>query len=315
MFFPFLKPWLRSVKYNYLYKSACKHAADNSISPVALPGAFIVGCGRSGTTLLGDILSSHNEVSYLFEPYYLWAAIDPRLDILNLFADIEPSLYLDDSFFLAEHKHRFERCLTKFIQNKKANLLIEKTPLNIFRIGWIEKIYPGAKFIHIVRDGFDVAKSIERLATTNSYKIFGKPNLNQWWGNNNIKWKTLRKDSVSMKSHELREIDLLDTHISKAAYEWSLSLKEAELWQAKLGDRFLAITYQQLVEYPLEKLTEIACFLEIELDPIWLEKVISGIHSAKSYSSTQIVLPKAICREFNYYQEKYGFLPRAQSSN
>ncbi|NEZ59937.1 sulfotransferase family protein [Adonisia turfae] len=315
MFFPFLKPWLRSVKYNYLYKSACKHAADNSISPVALPGAFIVGCGRSGTTLLGDILSSHNEVSYLFEPYYLWAAIDPRLDILNLFADIEPSLYLDDSFFLAEHKHRFERCLTKFIQNKKANLLIEKTPLNIFRIGWIEKIYPGAKFIHIVRDGFDVAKSIERLATTNSYKIFGKPNLNQWWGNNNIKWKTLRKDSVSMKYHELKEIDLLDTHISKAAYEWSLSLKEAELWQAKLGDRFLAITYQQLVEYPLEKLTEIACFLEIELDPIWLEKVISGIHSAKSYSSTQIVLPEAICREFNYYQEKYGFLPRAQSSN
>ena len=38
---------------------------------------FIIGCGRSGTTLLGELFAMHPGVSYICERYDLWAAIHP----------------------------------------------------------------------------------------------------------------------------------------------------------------------------------------------------------------------------------------------
>src|SRR6516164_2657563 len=33
---------------------------------------FIIGCGRSGTTLLGELFAKHPELSYRYEPYHRW---------------------------------------------------------------------------------------------------------------------------------------------------------------------------------------------------------------------------------------------------
>ena len=44
---------------------------------------FIIGCGRSGTTLLGKMFDAHPAVRYLYEPYHLWAAIEPATDFLQ----------------------------------------------------------------------------------------------------------------------------------------------------------------------------------------------------------------------------------------
>ncbi len=33
------------------------------------PPLFVIGCGRSGTTFLGDVLGSHPKSAYMFEPY------------------------------------------------------------------------------------------------------------------------------------------------------------------------------------------------------------------------------------------------------
>lgn len=309
----FVLPLLRAAKYKYLYSAACRCVASHKILPVLPEVAFIVGCGRSGTTLLGDILNYHDEVSYLFEPYYLWSAIDAKLDVLNLFNNIESLLFLDNDFFLKAHETAFAFCTKRFSKDRNHRLLIEKTPLNAFRIGWLNKVSPNAKFVHIVRNGFDVCSSIERLATTNSYKIAGKPNLNQWWGNNYSKWKALRRDGIAA-GYFAREVDLLDSHISKAAYEWLVSLKEIDKWRTSLNDRFCEITYNQLVTEPSETLRKLSNFLEISVEPKCLEQSISKINPIYRHDhNLELILPPSMCKEFNQYQEKYGFLNRAKS--
>ena len=191
--------------------------------------------------------------------------------------------------------------------------MIEKTPLNVLRIGWLNQISPSAKFVHIIRDGFEVCSSIERLASTNSYKIAGKPNLNQWWGNNNSKWKALRKDGIAA-GYFPQEVDLLDTHISKASYEWLVSLKEIDRWRTTLDNQLCEMTYNQLVTQPSETLRKLSDFLEISIEHDWLEESISKINPVYRHNNNlELILPPSMCKEFNQYQEKYGFLNRAKS--
>lgn len=42
---------------------------------------FLLGCGPSGTTIIGRILSQHRNVLYLNEPRFVWAKAYPKTDI------------------------------------------------------------------------------------------------------------------------------------------------------------------------------------------------------------------------------------------
>jgi len=45
---------------------------------------FIIGCGRSGTTILGRIFEKHPRAIYFFEPWDMWAAVDSALDLTGI---------------------------------------------------------------------------------------------------------------------------------------------------------------------------------------------------------------------------------------
>lgn len=309
MVFKILKPWFRLLKYSSLYYNACRSTKKKPkfTDNFQLSYAFIIGCGRSGTTLLGDILSAHHNTAYLYEPYYLWSAIDPTLDVLNLFQNITPSLFLGSDFYLENHTTSFTNYIRHYINNNHAQLLIEKTPLNTFRIAWLRQLVPDAKFIHIVRDGLDVCNSIAKLATTNSYKIACKPNLNQWWGNNNSKWKALYGGGVALGHFHQHEVDLLDTQLSKAAYEWLLSLIEVDQWRGTLGDSLFEVTYDDLLKEPFKTLKQISEFLSLDTTPSWLDQSCTKIKSPNNQGNLSFELPPYMCEVFNQYQEKYGF--------
>ena len=108
----------------------------------------IIGAGRSGTTILSNLLGLH-PVFYKFdEKRYIWmyGAYMCNHDIRKA-EDVTPKI--------ARHiKHYFQ---SNVPANKEA--FIEKTPSNCFRVGFIKNIFPEAKFIHIVRDGRAVAYS------------------------------------------------------------------------------------------------------------------------------------------------------------
>lgn len=306
-----LKPWLRAVKYSWLHYWANytvqRKKRNNLASPLPV---FLIGCGRSGTTILGHVLSLHPDICYFFEPYHLWAAIEPTTDMLNFYHRTDAHYLMDESHCTPEAQLRFQRGFLHW----RDRVVLEKTPVNAVRIGYLNALAPTAKFIHIVRDGVDVACSIERLALTNFYKIAGKPQLNQWWGVENAKWKALSQDGAAAGYYP-NEVADLQEHRSKGAYEWLVSLGEVDRWREHLtqSGRLYEITYEQLIKEPKTVLQQIASFLNLDCPKTWLEAT-QEIHHIKG-AIAPITLPPAMSKAFNRYQERFGFPNRAVCEN
>lgn len=111
--------------------------------------AFIVGCARSGTSILGEMIASHPQIHYLFEAHDAWKLAGSNDDDSDrLTADDVPQ----------EMQQRIKRW---FAQHRRDDtLLVEKNPRSVLRIPLIRSIFPEARLIHIVRDGRDVACSM-----------------------------------------------------------------------------------------------------------------------------------------------------------
>lgn len=308
-----LKPWLRAVKFGYLSKQAernARKAGPCDQIPSTTPIIFIIGCGRSGTTMLGSALSSHPDVHYLFEPYHLWAAVDKVTDCINLYHNQDGRSLMDASHCSEQSRLRFGRLMLRKMRQKKKGVLIEKTPLNTMRIEYLNALVPHAKFICIVRDGVDICRSIANLAITNTYKIAGKPMLNQWWGVDNSKWKSLLADG-SQAGYYADEAAKLEDHRAKGAYEWLVSLHEVDRCREMLDNRLCEITYSSLTENPKQVLEHICKATSMETPADWLNAASSKIHGARVSDGITIELPAVMCKAFNEFQKRFGFTGRA----
>lgn len=117
------------------------------------------GCGRSGTTLLRMMLDSHPRI-----------CCGPESSVFRR-RPLDPGA-LADRFGLARGDvcaiHDAATSRPAFIEAFAALCLqdtgkprwAEKTPRNISRIGVIFRIFPEARFVHVLRDGRDVACSL-----------------------------------------------------------------------------------------------------------------------------------------------------------
>jgi Sulfotransferase family len=270
----YLKPYVRALKYHHLYKRALKQARKLCHwDPEAWhrPPVYIVGCGRSGTTILGQLLSGHSHVRYYFEPYHLWAAIDRHTDMTNLYTAEQPKCFLNQSDVASESKQRFEAVFGESLRSSQSQV-IEKTPIHALRLTYLAAIAPGARFIHLRRKCAPVANSIQRLAEGNTYKIYGKKTLNQWWGVDDIKWKTLVLEGANA-GIELPEVGLeLEDHWMRGVYEWyctERSIEQALEEQPALREKILTVTYEELVENPSRTLSEIETFASLDHEEQW----------------------------------------------
>lgn len=119
----------------------------------------IGGCGRSGTTLLRVMLDSHSQISSGPESE-LFLPIPIRLDELARKFDLPINtltrLY-GSSASRAEFVDKFKDC---FLANSGRSIWADKTARNVHRFAYILKHFPGAKIIHVLRDGRDVISSL-----------------------------------------------------------------------------------------------------------------------------------------------------------
>ena len=310
--------WVRLIRKIVLYQySSFQSRFSANSEPQHYPTIFVIGCGRSGTTILGKMLQCHPEVFYLNEPLHLWAAVDPYLDLTGFYTSGEVGAIIDKTFYSKAAQDRFNRLFYRtFQQGSTINHLIEKTPHNALRLDYLDKLVPDAFFLNIVRDGIEVAESINKLSTENVYKIAFMPFFNQWWGTNNCKWKAIKRDGI-INYGLSEEVDLLVTNEQMGAYEWLLSMKEVDKYRPVLGECLLEIKYTDLIFDGTAVMIKIANHFDLKIDSTWLKNSVNMISPKNAVYKLRepLVLPQNICEQFNHYQQRYGFSNRAKPLN
>jgi len=306
----FLLPTARSIKYGRMLRRAISDASKPKATPLSPPVGFVLGCGRSGPTILGKLLSTHQSVLYLREPYYLWRAIDPSTDMIRFFGNAKtaPCCIMGDAYVSDESINRFNACMQAELRRCHApdKRVIEKTPINAMRIPFLDGLSPKSPILHLVRNGIDVVRSIHRLASTNTYHLGGKGDWNQWWGRDNCKWDALALDAKNANWFK-DEIPLLQSNLEMGALEWLISLGEINEHRTRLGDRLIEVRYSDLTSDPATQLHRICNHFEIEPEEEWLHQSCQQLDSARKNSGDPLELPPKMCRAFNHFQDQYGF--------
>ena len=118
---------------------------------------FIVGMPRSGTTLVEQILSSHNKVFGADEIEFI-----PEIMSKN-FGNTDLNLFFEGVLnFDAKDLKKIGEEYCKKIQNYSNNSerTTDKLPKNFLSIGFIKLILPNSKIIHCIRNPKDTIFSI-----------------------------------------------------------------------------------------------------------------------------------------------------------
>lgn len=157
---------------------------------------FIIGSGRSGNTLLRRVLQAHSELHIPPENHALGAAITvyrrnrglPWPHLVDLVLGTFQFSHGFDAFELelrplAEQLHEapddkrdLAHLLDAFYRfhaeahEQRCVHWGDKTPLNTFNAFKIASVFPGVRFIHMVRDGVDVVESYVRAGLISSHE-------------------------------------------------------------------------------------------------------------------------------------------------
>lgn len=124
---------------------------------------FILGCVRSGTSLLAQMLDSHSKLNNEGELNMIHHIFQEALSISSFqgsLAEFIHHLWLDKPTDLIEKlQNRFQELVKELGSSKMGFWAIDKMPDNALAVAFIQIIAPGAPIIHMVRDGREVSMS------------------------------------------------------------------------------------------------------------------------------------------------------------
>ncbi|HXW32844.1 MAG TPA: sulfotransferase, partial [Acidimicrobiales bacterium] len=119
------------------------------------PPIFLVGCPRSGTTMLRQILDSHPAISCGPETRFLWGmrGIEER----NWTSLAGFGLSIDE--WHAEVRGLFESFHLRYAASQGKTRWADKSPDYALMLDYVEALYPECQVVHLVRDPNDVVQS------------------------------------------------------------------------------------------------------------------------------------------------------------
>jgi hypothetical protein len=135
-------------------------------SPLQGRLVFLVGARRSGTNWLDRILAVHPEVLDVPSETHLFShGIAPLAERFHEGAASSTKTgrtYFPEAEFLDAARDLCDRVFLGLGRalDPGARLIVERTPLHVAHLALIGAVYPDAAFVHIVRDGRDVARSL-----------------------------------------------------------------------------------------------------------------------------------------------------------
>ena len=228
---------------------------------------FILGVGRSGTTILGTILALHRHVGYLNEPKALWHAALGDDDLIGSYSS-RPGRYRmtrDDA--RAGPVRRLHRYYRAFLWLSGSRRVVDKYPELLFRTDLIDAAFPGAQKILLLRNGADTCQSIAAWSARRD------GSGSDWWGRDRRKWHLLVEQLVAPDpffAPALAQIRALTRHVDMAAVEWIVTMREAARLQAQAAAGLTVVRYEELVREPRRVLSEVLAFCDLPPDEVML---------------------------------------------
>ncbi|HVA61392.1 MAG TPA: sulfotransferase [Mycobacteriales bacterium] len=141
------------------------------LRPTLDPVLFIGGAGRSGTTLLRNLLTAHPKLAVPGESYFIYnvynqlRSIDAVDDPWIAWQLIQRNRFftqwrLDVSFveeLLAANKPIWYADLLRLLfaayaASKGKSRSADKTPLHVQHFSWLASQFPSSRFVHVIRD-------------------------------------------------------------------------------------------------------------------------------------------------------------------
>jgi len=203
---------------------------DTRVAPV-----FIGGAGRSGTTLLRVMLDSHPYISCGPEMKVLPLICKFQTELKSGFAEFLNSYQVSDEKIDLLFRDLINGLFSSHLQANGKRRWAEKTPHNLLYIRQLSRIFPEARFVHVLRDGRDVAASLVEMQW---FDIKSKQKI--WYTEN------IRNAAIYWKE--------IVSGIRKAAVD-------AGVW-----GRYAELRYEDMIVDPKENLEELMNFLGEEWD-------------------------------------------------
>jgi hypothetical protein len=221
--------------------------AAGAVNPLQRP-IFVVGCPRSGTTLVQCILSASSHAFSLPETHF-FSWVLPVLGRSASDAVSAADLRRAREAFETEAELSFPDRFWADLQGRDALLaldiflavvehfrpapeqrVIEKTPRHVLQLDMIGETFPGALFVNVVRDPIDVASSLQGVPF---------------------------ESSRSMLSH---------------AQRWLESIQAAQSYARRAPGRLHTLVYERLVREPEAQVRALCTFVGLPYEPAMLEE-------------------------------------------
>jgi hypothetical protein len=236
------------------------------------PYLFIVGCPRSGTTLLQRLLDAHPELAVINETLWITREADglvgpelvsrlfenrrfQRLDLRR--REVERLLETDSPVSYA----RFVSGIFDLYGRRQGKPFVgDKSPGYVREMGALHALWPNAKFVHLIRDGRDVWLSV--AAWKKAERSVGR-------------FATWAQDPVAT-----------------TALWWERSVRLGREAGASLGPSlYHEIRYEHLVEEPAQECRALCAFLGLPYDEAMLRFHEGRTRSEPGLTSKRAWLP------------------------
>lgn len=241
--------------------------------------AFLVGAGRSGTTLLYKLLALHPDVAYIsnYENRLQWFpdGIAARIAAPQLEGKLNAWFNHGNAYFVERpwlkrifptphegepvyascgirlfpqrdelpDRAAAERLRTRFERIRRrarASVLVSKRTANNRRVRQLEAIFPRARYVHLVRDGREVTQSLSTV---------------EWWDRHTVWWDGRTPVEIE-RSGEPR--------LAVCARNWVREIEELRQQLAIVPpERVLTLRFEELLEDPLLQLERVVRFLGV----------------------------------------------------
>ncbi len=223
------------------------------------PYLFIVGCPRSGTTLLQRMVNAHPAIAITPESHWIpkfpskpWCetsegAITRKLrrrvlahpKFARLGIDRKKLKRVAPKDEAVSYASLVSRIFDFYGLRRGKRLVGDKTPDYVRRMKILHQLWPAARFVHVIRDGRDVATSMLEWP-----KVHPRPGDFATW----------KEDPVST-----------------AAWWWEKNVGMGRQEGLALGsDLYHEVRYESLVSHPCETCEVLAKFLRVPFDKAML---------------------------------------------